>query len=134
MFLIAFDFGTKNIGVAVGQNYTKTANNLKSVKTIKGAPDWNAIKTILLKWEPSLIIVGNPLNMNGTKQKLTKQVEKFAHSIKTNFNVPVYLHDERLSTIEAKSILFKNNGYRGLTKNNIDSLSAAIILESWLSK
>lgn len=133
MFLIGFDFGIKNIGVAIGQNYTKTANVLKSIRVIKGIPDWKLISTLLLEWKPSVIIVGNPLNMNGTKQKITRKVENFVCSIKSKFNIPVYLHDERLSTVEAKSLLFKKNGYKSLTKNNIDSLSAVIILESWLS-
>ncbi|QTM69041.1 Holliday junction resolvase RuvX [Buchnera aphidicola (Hormaphis cornu)] len=132
MFILGLDFGTKNIGVAIGQKVTKTANALHPIKANQGIPNWNSIKSILVEWQPSLIIIGNPLNINGSKQKITKKVETFANSIFKIFHIPIVLHDERLSTIEAKSFLFNTYGYRSLSKKNIDSFSAVMILESWL--
>ncbi|BBI01420.1 putative Holliday junction resolvase [Buchnera aphidicola (Nipponaphis monzeni)] len=133
MLYLSFDFGIKNIGAAIGQNITNTANILQSIKSINKVPNWTIIENMLLEWKPSIIVVGYPLNIDGTKQKITKKVEEFANIIYTQFNIPVNLHDERLTTVEARNIIFKKYGYKKLTKNNIDSFSALIILESWLS-
>lgn len=130
---MSFDYGTKNIGVAIGQKITNTGNILKSVKIKKNFLDWKKIEKIIKYWNPKTIIVGLPLNMNGTEQKITKKTKNFAKKIKKKFNLKVFLHDERLSTIEAKNILF-SSGDKKLTKNKIDSTAALIILESWLSK
>lgn len=131
MILLAFDYGTKSIGVAVGQQITNTARPLKALPAKEGNPDWNTIEQLLKEWQPSLIIVGLPFNMDGTEQPLTIRARKFAHRLNGRFGLPIKLHDERLSTIEARANLFARNGYRALTKSNIDSLSAVIILESW---
>ncbi|XBC40001.1 MAG: Holliday junction resolvase RuvX [Buchnera aphidicola (Chaetogeoica yunlongensis)] len=130
MIIIAFDFGTKNIGVAVGQTYTNTAHSLPSIKTKNNQEQF---KKIFNEWQPNIVVVGNPLNINGTKQTITKKSEMFSQTLKKIFNIPVLLHDERLSTVEAKSILFEKYGYKSLTKNRVDSMAAVIILESWLS-
>lgn len=131
MTVIAFDFGTKNIGIAIGQKFTRTANPLQSIKVKSGIPNWNLLNKTISEWMPQYAIVGLPLNINGTKQKITYKSENFAKQIQKKFNMKVYLHDERLSTIEAKSIIFQKQGFRFLKKNIIDSQSAVIILESW---
>ncbi|CAL4044032.1 Putative pre-16S rRNA nuclease [Buchnera aphidicola (Pemphigus populi)] len=131
MNILSFDFGIKNIGVAVGQKLTFTAHALNALPAKLGIPNWNQINSLLLEWEPQSIIVGLPLNIDGSKQKITKRAEKFAKLIKKKFFLPVKLHDERLSTVEAKSILFEKGGFKALKKNKIDSMSAVIILESW---
>ncbi|XRX42653.1 MAG: Holliday junction resolvase RuvX [Buchnera aphidicola (Eriosoma harunire)] len=133
MLLISFDFGTSNIGVAIGQQLTATARPLTSITAKNGKPYWNQIKKILLEWKPKIIIIGLPLNMDGTKQHITYQTEKFAKNIYTKFNITVHMHDERLSTREAKSILFYKHGFKSLKKKKIDAMSATLILESWLS-
>ncbi|QJC29133.1 Holliday junction resolvase RuvX [Enterobacteriaceae endosymbiont of Plateumaris rustica] len=130
--LLAFDYGTKNIGVAVGQTIIGIAHSLKKIKNNKkGKPDWNEFKKIIKYWKPNKIIIGLPLNMNGSEQNITILTKKFAYLIKTKFNVNVELHDERLSTIEAKNILFTNGGWKMLKKNDVNSLSASVILQSW---
>ncbi|WWP00262.1 MAG: Holliday junction resolvase RuvX [Candidatus Dasytiphilus stammeri] len=130
---LGFDFGTRNIGVAVGQTLTKTASPLlPSIKVNKGIPDWIKIKKLLSEWCPNKIIVGLPINMDGSQQLLTIQTQCFAKNIYNLFTIPVDLYDERLTTVEAKNQLFINRGYRGLNKSNIDSLAAALILESFL--
>lgn len=131
MFILSFDFGTKNIGVAIGQNITCTAHALNFIQVKKGIPDWKKISYLITYWMPKLIIVGYPLNMDGSKQNMTHKTIAFAKSLQKNYNIDVHLHDERLTTIEAKSILYINGGYKKLKKNNIDALSAALILESW---
>ncbi|CAL4325579.1 Putative pre-16S rRNA nuclease [Buchnera aphidicola (Neophyllaphis podocarpi)] len=134
MFIIAIDFGTKSIGIAIGQKITYTANPLKTIKCKNKIIFWKKIKNILEKWKPIFIIVGLPLNIDGSIQNITKKAIKFSKEIKSKFNIDVKLQDERLTTIEAKSIIFKQKGFKHLKKNKIDSMSAVIILESWLNK
>ncbi|CAL4043563.1 Putative pre-16S rRNA nuclease [Buchnera aphidicola (Phyllaphis fagi)] len=134
MFILSFDFGTKNIGVAIGQKITLTATSLDAIKVKNGKPNWNQISALILYWKPKLIIIGYPLNMDGTKQKITRKVKKFSQSLYKRFAIQIYFHDERLTTKEAKSYLFAQGGYKNLKKDKIDSLSAVLILESWLKR
>ncbi|XAJ77727.1 Holliday junction resolvase RuvX [Buchnera aphidicola (Ceratovacuna keduensis)] len=133
MNYISFDYGTKNIGVAIGQKITNTGNILDSIKSKNKNINWKKIEKIIKLWNPKSIIIGLPLNMDGTEQKFTKQTKNFANKVSKKFNIKVHMHDERLSTVEAKSILFKK-GFKNLTKNKINSTSALIILESWFLK
>lgn len=132
--LLAFDFGTKSIGVAVGQRITGTARPLTALKASDGTPDWNLIERLLKEWQPDDVIVGLPLNMDGTEQPLTARARKFANKIHGRFGVSVKLHDERLSTVEARAGLFEHGGFRALNKGSIDSASAVIILESYFEQ
>lgn len=130
--IIAFDFGTKSIGVAVGQEITATATPLKAIKAKDGIPNWDTIEKLLNEWLPELIIVGLPLDLEGKDlEKITPKAKKFANRIHGRFGYLVILHDERLSTVAAREELFYHGGYKALTKGNIDSQSAVIILESW---
>lgn len=131
MTLLAFDFGTKSIGVAIGQQLTGTARPLTAFKAQDGTPDWNKIEALLKEWQPDRVIVGLPLNMDGTEQPLTTRARKFANRLHGRFGVQVEMHDERLSTVEARAELFDRGGFRALSKGSVDSLSAVIILESW---
>lgn len=132
--VLAFDFGTKSIGVAIGQEITGTASALASIKARDGIPDWQQIERLLQEWKPNLVIVGLPLNMDGTEQPLTASAKKFANRIHGRFGAQVALHDERLSTVEAKASLFDKGGFRALEKGKVDSASAVIILESWFEQ
>ncbi|WNN43642.1 MULTISPECIES: Holliday junction resolvase RuvX [Winslowiella] len=131
MTLLSFDFGTKSIGVAVGQQLTGTARPLTAIKAQDGIPDWNLIERLLKEWQPDRLVVGLPLNMDGTEQPLTARARKFANRLHGRFGIQVELHDERLSTVEARADLFARGGFRALNKGSVDSLSAVIILESW---
>lgn len=128
---LSFDFGTKSIGVAIGQRLTGTARPLNALKAQDGIPDWNRIEALLKEWQPERVVVGLPLNMDGSEQPLTARARKFANRLHGRFGVQVDLHDERLSTVEARAELFERGGFRALSKGNVDSLSAVIILESW---
>lgn len=131
MTLLSFDFGTKSIGIAVGQQLTGTARPLTAIKAQDGIPDWNLIERLLKEWQPDRLVVGLPLNMDGTEQPLTARARKFANRLHGRFGIQVELHDERLSTVEARADLFARGGFRALNKGSVDSLSAVIILESW---
>lgn len=132
--LLAFDFGTKSIGVAIGQRVTATARPLTALKAQDGKPDWNAVAKLLQEWQPEAVIVGLPLNMDGTEQPLTARARNFANKIHGRFGVQVKLHDERLSTVEARAGLFERGGFRALNKGSVDSASAVIILESFFEQ
>ncbi|AWB67201.1 Holliday junction resolvase RuvX [Saccharobesus litoralis] len=129
--IMAFDFGVKSIGIATGQEITGTANPLQSIKARDGIPDWQELGKIINEWRPDLLLVGLPLNMDGTEQELTHRAKKFANRLHGRFGFPVDTWDERLTTVDAKAQLFDQGGYRNLQKDKVDALSAKLILESW---
>ncbi|WP_018983263.1 Holliday junction resolvase RuvX [Salinimonas chungwhensis] len=129
--VLAFDFGTKSIGVAVGQEITATASPLPALKAKDGIPDWKVVEQLYSQWEPDVVVVGLPLNMDGTEQEVTQRAKKFANRLHGRFKRPVETWDERLSTADAKAMLFELGGYRKLTKEKVDSVSACVIFTSW---
>ena len=130
--LLGFDFGTRSIGVAIGQEITGSAQPLRALKANDGVPNWDEIQKLLTEWQPDLVIVGLPLNMDGTEQPLTDRARKFANRIHGRFGVVVELQDERLTTTDARARLFERGGYRALEKGMVDGISALLILEAWM--
>ena len=130
--LLGFDFGTKSIGVSTGQMITATAQPLAAVKANDGIPNWNIVEKVIADWKPDLVIVGLPLNMDGTEQPITQRAKKFANRLNGRFGVKIAMQDERLTTASAKEFIFSHGGYKALDKGKIDSVSAALILESWM--
>ncbi|MDY4593758.1 MAG: Holliday junction resolvase RuvX [[Pasteurella] aerogenes] len=128
---LAFDFGTKSIGCAVGQSITGTAQALPAFKAQDGIPNWEQIKKCLREWKPQVVVVGLPLNMDGSEQDLTLRAKKFAQRLHGRFGVNVVLQDERLTTTEARAEIFQRGGFKALNKGKIDGISACLILESW---
>ena len=129
--VMGFDFGTKSIGIAVGQEVTGTASSIGAVKARDGIPNWEDIERHITDWRPDLLVVGLPLNMDGTNQQVTFQAKKFANRMQNKYKIQVLTQDERLTTTDAKARLFDQGGYRNLGKSNVDSMSAVIILESF---
>ncbi len=129
--VFAFDFGLKHMGLAVGQEVTQTANTLYSLKAKNGKPDWNDLDKIVGDWEPKLFVLGNPLNMDGSKSKIKEHSDRFSNLIRERYKVPVELLDERLTTKEAISRMKLKEIISNKKDVNIHSLSAKIILESW---
>ena len=131
--LLAFDYGTKNIGVASAQTITKTANSLPGLKAKDGIPDWNQIEKLLQEFKPDLVLVGLPLNMDGTESELSTRAKKFANRIHGRFSVKVEMIDERLSSFAAKGEVISQGGSRDYKNNPVDSIAARILLEDWLA-
>ncbi|MGF1899613.1 MULTISPECIES: Holliday junction resolvase RuvX [unclassified Aliivibrio] len=130
--IMAFDFGTKSIGSAIGQEITGTASPLKAFKAQDGTPNWDDIEKQIKEWQPDLIVVGLPTDLHGKElETITPKAKKFANRLHGRFGNQVELHDERLSTAEARADLFEFGGYKALSKGNIDCQSAVVILESW---
>ncbi|MGD2172391.1 MAG: Holliday junction resolvase RuvX [Gammaproteobacteria bacterium] len=125
--VIGFDYGTRWIGVAVGQTLTRQARPLGAVKT----GDWEAIERVLHEWKPQRLIVGLPLNMQGEEQEMSKRAERFGRQLEGRFGISTDCIDERLTTREAYTIAVED-GHNRKSKQEIDSLAAALITESWL--
>ncbi|WP_343126521.1 Holliday junction resolvase RuvX [Buchnera aphidicola] len=132
MIILGFDYGVKNIGLAIAETTLFYAYPIQSIKTPKKNTQWKIIQKILLKWLPQYLIVGYPLNNQGKKFNITKKIEKFKKKLEKKYNLPVKFHNEYLTTKIAKSILFQKGGYKKLQKNCIHSASAVLILEGWL--
>jgi putative holliday junction resolvase len=130
--LLAFDYGTKNIGVATGQTITSSANELAGLKAKDGIPDWNHIEKLIKEWQPDLVLVGLPLNMDDTESELSTRARKFANRLHGRFGVKVEMVDERLSSFEAKGEVMSRGGSRDYKHNPVDSIAARLILEGWL--
>jgi putative Holliday junction resolvase len=133
-FCLGFDFGSHCIGVAVGQTVTTTASPIATIKAKRGIPDWQATKKLIDQWHPDTLIVGFPLHMDGTEMPITAAAYTFAEQLHLKFNLPVYLVDERLTTKAAREEIFAQQGFKGLTKEHVDGISAKLILESWLNE
>ncbi len=132
--VMGFDFGTKSIGIAIGQELTGSARSIKAVKANDGIPNWDNIKKQVDEWQPDLLVVGLPLNMDGTTQEVTFKAKKFANRLHNQTGLPVETQDERLTTADAKARLFEQGGYKNLGKGNVDNMSAVIILESFFEQ
>ena len=129
--VLGFDYGTKSIGIAIGEALTASARPLMSIKAVDGIPRWEEIAAIIDEWKPDLIVVGLPLNMDGTEQEITLRAKKFANRLSGRFGVKVVNQDERLTTADAKARLFEMGGYKALTKGQVDAMSAVLIIESY---
>lgn len=128
--LLAFDFGTKQIGVAVGQTITQTATPLTVLRATDGIPNWNQVGELIAAWRPDHILVGLPLNMDGTESEICTRARKFARRLQGRFDVSVGMVDERLSTFEAKLHRKPGINYKD---DPVDSEAARLILNSWLA-
>lgn len=129
--VLGFDFGKKYIGVAVGQEITGSATPLGSVKAKEGIPNWEHINQYIEEWQPHLIVVGLPFNMDGSEQQLTIDARKFGNRVHGRFGIAIEFVDERLTTADAKEQLFARGGFKNLKKDNIDAESARLIIESF---
>lgn len=130
--LLAFDFGLKRIGVAVGNTLTQSATPLPLLSAHEGIPDWHVIQSLIEEWKINSFLVGIPLNMDGSEQAITTAAKKFAEELVVKFQKPLYTVDERLSTREIRQQLFEEGGYKAIKKASIDSLVAKLLLENWM--
>ena len=128
--LLAFDYGEKHIGVAVGQTLTGTANPLETIRVTRTSPDWKAISRIVKTWQPNALVVGLPLNMDGSEQDVSRGARRFGDQLLGRFQLPVHLVDERLTTREARDRL----AAEGRAGSDDHPVAAQIILESWLNE
>ncbi|MDH5648925.1 MAG: Holliday junction resolvase RuvX [Gammaproteobacteria bacterium] len=131
--LLAFDYGKKFIGVAVGNTTSGTAQGLTTLQGKNHSPDWDKIDQLFQEWRPDALVLGLPLNMDGTDTGITPQVRKFGDKLKDRYNRPVHMVDERLSSQTAKNRLTETGvSLKRSNKSKIDMLAAQTILQSFL--
>ena len=130
--LLGFDYGTKRIGVAVGQDITRSVTPLTTLQNKHDKPDWDAIGKLIEEWQPDILVVGLPLHLDGSQQALTEKAQRFGNQLKGRYNLPVEMVDERLTSHEAEAELAARGGKTA--KADIDALAAALILQSWLDQ
>lgn len=135
MRVLGLDLGSKRIGVATSDRSGTIATPLKvltrsgSVKT-----DYAAIAALVIEEEAEAIVVGLPLNMDGTEGSAAKNARIEVERLTTVVGVPVYLHDERRTTVEADRVLMERNINAQKRKKVVDQVAAAVILQSWLDQ
>ncbi|MDB4542954.1 Holliday junction resolvase RuvX [bacterium] len=130
---MAFDFGLRQIGVATGNCLLGTTQPLPILTARDGVPDWRVLAALVDEWGPDILVVGDPLNMDGSDSELSARARKFARRLHGRLGLPVDLTDERLSSFEAKSNL-REQGHRGDFKQQpVDSYAAELILRTWLA-
>ena len=132
--LFSLDYGTRKIGVAVGQTLTHTAQGIAVIPVKNNTPDWEALDTLVQRWKPGAFVVGMPFNMDGTENDMTKAAQKFSRVISERYRKPCHSIDERLSTRAAREIS-RDNAQRAGRKYNdrafVDAMAAQLLLESW---
>jgi len=129
--VLAFDFGEKRIGVAVGETMLGTAQALTTIRAETNEMRFTEIEKLLKEWQPSLLIVGLPTYLDGTEHALTKLAKKFAQRLEGRFNLPVMMMDERLSSFEASQHLSSMSIKGRDQKAKIDAVAAQVILQSF---
>ncbi|QBQ54032.1 Holliday junction resolvase RuvX [Nitrosococcus wardiae] len=129
--VLGFDFGMRQIGVAVGQEVTHSATPLTTLKARDGKPHWDQVTQLIEQWRPDLLIVGLPLNMDQSEQFLTQAARRFGNRLHGRYGLAVEWIDERLSTIEARERLNLKTPFLG-RHPKLDQVAAQCILQTWL--
>ena len=136
MQIVSFDFGVKKIGVAVSQTKTRTSSPLEIVFNKNNKIEWNSNQSIVEEWRPELILVGKPLNMDGTDSDIMKLVEKFHKKLYKLTGIECKYIDERLTSFEArqnfKELMTENK--KSIKSEAIDAHAAKILIDNWLNQ
>ena len=131
--VMAFDYGERRIGVAVGQTALGTASPVGALPA-RGRPDWNAVERCLRDWAPDRVLVGVPYNVDGTENVLTAACRAFAAEISSRSGLPVELVDERLTTAAAERAMIEGGARRSRRRETIDQVAAVLLLQSHLDR
>ena len=129
---LAFDYGHKRIGVAVGQDLTCSASALTTLKTRNNSPPWDEISALIQTWQPQAFVVGLPYHQDGSESAVTQAARRFGNQLQGRYQLPVYWIDERLTSSEAERILAER-GVRS-KKEDVDKVAAQLILQSWFEQ
>ncbi len=129
--IMAFDFGTQKMGMAVGQSMIESANPLALFPMKDGIPNWDELLKIIQQYQPNLFLVGLPLNMDDSESELSARSRKFARRLRHQTNIETLMVDERLTTREARGELEHYQAQGRGKKLAADSIAAALFIESW---
>lgn len=131
------DYGTRKIGVAVGQTLTRTAMGIAIVPVRSNEVEWETLDKLVQQWKPGAFVVGMPFNMDGTENDMTVRVRHFVKLLSERYGKTCHEIDERLSTRAAREISRDNAeliGIRYNDKTSVDALAAQLMLETWLTQ
>ena len=129
--VLAFDFGERRIGIAVGEHLINSANPLTTIDNESNEVRFAAITQLINEWQPKLLVVGLPLSLDGSETEVTQLCKKFARRLNGRFNLPVIMVDERYSSTEASQLL-NETGIKGRAqKAMLDQVAAQTILRSY---
>ncbi|OAL78725.1 Holliday junction resolvase RuvX [Acinetobacter sp. SFA] len=129
--IMAFDFGTQKMGMAVGQSLIASTNPLALFPMKDGIPNWDELLKIIKSHQPGLFLVGLPLNMDDSESELSTRARKFARRLRHQTNIETWMVDERLTTREARDELDHYQAQGRGKKLSADSIAAALLIESW---
>ncbi len=132
--VLAFDFGTRRIGVAVGETEVGLAHPLAEIVGEETEPRFAAIASVIAEWKPQHLVVGLPLSSEGEAHEITRRAERFARQLEGRFGLPVSLADERYSSVDAEASLRLAGAHRTIREKRIDSAAAQLILQQWLDE
>lgn len=135
--VIAFDFGLKRTGVAVGNTVTGSATPECTLNSKDDHPDWEGVTKLFQEWKPTQIVVGMPTELDGTESPLTKAVQRFCNQIQGRYNIDVDQENEQFTSLEATRRLkqLRQSGRKKkISKDEVDKIAAAIILENWMQR
>lgn len=129
--IIAFDFGTQKMGMAVGSSLIESATPLALFPMKDGIPNWDELLKIVKQHQPNLFLVGLPLNMDDSESELSTRARKFARRLRHQTNIETVMVDERLTTREARDELEHYQAQGRAKKLAADSIAAALFIDSW---
>ena len=132
--VLAFAFGLRQIGVAMGNRLLDTSQPLTVLLARDGTPRWHELEALITEWRPQVVVVGDPLNMDGSDSELCIRARRFARRLHGRFGLPVELVDERLSSFEAKQKSAERGHLGNYKEDPVDSLAAELILRTWLTE
>ncbi|HEB76963.1 MAG TPA: Holliday junction resolvase RuvX [Methylothermaceae bacterium] len=131
---LGFDFGTRKIGVAVGQRLTGTASPLETIRSEKKSVRWQAIDRLVATWQPEGLVVGIARQIDGQDNPVTPLMQKFCRQLEGRYRLPVFAMDEHLTSFESRQLLFDElQLHAGKVKALNDQVAAQLILQSWLN-
>jgi len=131
--LLGFDYGEAHLGVAVGYAATGMTHPLVTLKVKNDQPDWQQVEKLIDEWNPGSLVVGLPLNMDGSDNEMTVKARKFGNRLNGRYNLPVHMVDERLTTRIAADALAETDLDPRKHKTVIDQLAAQQILQTYLT-
>ena len=132
--VLAFDFGEKRIGVAVGEWSLGQAHPLTTIRSEVNAERFAAIAALIAEWVPVSLVVGLPLALDGTEHAMTARCTRFANQLRGRFGLPVDYAEERLSSVEAEERLRESGSNARSAKEHLDALAAQIILQCFFER
>lgn len=132
--MLAFDFGLKRIGVASGEMEIGVAHPLTTIAADNKTARFASIDKLIQEWQPGLLVVGLPTHPDGGEHEMTRAARNFAGELENRYTLPVFLHDERYTSVEAESMSRSSgNDHKRMGKlhSGLDALAAQLILQGF---